>query len=346
MRSVLLSAFGIHVGGGRVLLDALLPELRPALKAALFDARMRPDLDAGGAPAEFVAPAFPARLRALHALVRRASPGDTVFCFNGLPPLRKPAGARVIVYLQGRHLLAADPQVRYPLPTAVRILLERCWLRLGIRCCDELWVQTPAMMALAQRVFPATSVRVVPFVDVELAGRLSASRPARWPDDAQAAIFLYPADGAAHKNHRLLVQAWQLLARRGCRPLLQLTLGPRDFARVTAALPAAVGEAARIVNLGLLDRRQVLDRLQASSALVFPSLVESFGLPLLEARALGKPILAAERDYVRDVCDPVQTFDPLAPFSIAAAVERFLAGGAPDHVPVLSPREFVRRLAA
>jgi hypothetical protein len=53
----------------------------------------------------------------------------------------------------------------------------------------------------------------------------------------------------------------------------------------------------------------------------------------------GLPILAPELDYVRDVCVPIQTFDPHSPVSIARAVKRFL--GQPDPTVELStPAEF------
>jgi glycosyltransferase involved in cell wall biosynthesis len=63
---------------------------------------------------------------------------------------------------------------------------------------------------------------------------------------------------------------------------------------------------------------------QSSSALIYPSRTESFGLPLIEAMDYGLPILASELDYVRDVVVPVETFNPDSPVSIARAVRRFL----------------------
>ncbi|MGH8848481.1 MAG: glycosyltransferase, partial [Polaromonas sp.] len=55
------------------------------------------------------------------------------------------------------------------------------------------------------------------------------------------------------------------------------------------------------------------------------------------------PILASELDYVRDVCSPVQTFDPASPVSIARAVKRFLA--VPEPVMQLrTPHEFWQEL--
>ena len=45
---------------------------------------------------------------------------------------------------------------------------------------------------------------------------------------------------------------------------------------------------------------------------------------MLEARAAGLPIITGELDYVRDIVDPDETFDPRSPLSIARAVRRFL----------------------
>ncbi len=59
-----------------------------------------------------------------------------------------------------------------------------------------------------------------------------------------------------------------------------------------------------------------------AGALIYPSFSESLGLPLLEAQAAGLPVLASERDYVRDLLEPDETFDPASPLSIARAVKR------------------------
>jgi glycosyltransferase involved in cell wall biosynthesis len=61
-----------------------------------------------------------------------------------------------------------------------------------------------------------------------------------------------------------------------------------------------------------------------SHALIFPSLSESLGLPLLEASLRNLPIVASEKDFVRDSVVPVETFDPLSHVSIARSVMRFM----------------------
>ena len=59
-------------------------------------------------------------------------------------------------------------------------------------------------------------------------------------------------------------------------------------------------------------------------AVIYPSYCESFGIPLIEAQKSKTPIISSELDYVRDVCVPVETFDPNSPKSISNAVLRYL----------------------
>jgi glycosyltransferase involved in cell wall biosynthesis len=66
-------------------------------------------------------------------------------------------------------------------------------------------------------------------------------------------------------------------------------------------------------------------------------------LPLLEAARARLPIVAAERDYVRDIVTPAETFDPESPVSIARAVRRFLR--CPEEpMFVMSASEFLEQL--
>jgi glycosyltransferase involved in cell wall biosynthesis len=86
-----------------------------------------------------------------------------------------------------------------------------------------------------------------------------------------------------------------------------------------------------------------MQRLKDSSAMIFPSLSESFGLPMLEAQANGISVIASELDFVRDVCLPSETFDPGSPISIARAVMRFMGVVEHHHTP-LSATEFLKEL--
>ncbi len=89
--------------------------------------------------------------------------------------------------------------------------------------------------------------------------------------------------------------------------------------------------------------REVKSLYEFSRALIFPSRLESFGLPLVEARQAGLPILAPELDYVRDLIDPDEVFDPSSARSIATSVKRFM--GVPESKALtLDAESFLRIL--
>ena len=44
--------------------------------------------------------------------------------------------------------------------------------------------------------------------------------------------------------------------------------------------------------------------------MIYPSINESLGLPLLEAKLKKLPIIASDMDFVYDVCSPISTFNP------------------------------------
>jgi glycosyltransferase involved in cell wall biosynthesis len=90
-----------------------------------------------------------------------------------------------------------------------------------------------------------------------------------------------------------------------------------------------------------MEREKIIMLYSSSSALIYPSLFESFGLPLVEANQYGLPIIASELDYVRDILDPEETFDPNSAKSIYRSVKRFLKINN-VKTNVIEPAEFIK----
>jgi glycosyltransferase involved in cell wall biosynthesis len=136
---------------------------------------------------------------------------------------------------------------------------------------------------------------------------------------AREAYLLYPARPWRHKNHARLFEAFARL--RTIRPELRLVLtGEGDF----GVLPPGV-EA-----LGRISRDELVRLYQGAAALVFPSLYEGFGMPVLEAMACGCPVACSNVTSLPEVAgDAARTFDPRNIDDIAAAIESVLADPQP-----------------
>lgn len=319
---LLLYAPNVHTGGGLVLLQSLLaawPAGRPI--AAWLDVRAHAKLQLPeGMHIRWVRPSVGSRLAAELSLREAGMMQDRLLCFHGLPPLL-PNAAPVALFLQNRLYLGDVPLSAFGWKTRQRLRVEQAVSRWFRHRVERYWVQTPSMARALQDWCGSqpVSIRVMPF---------APATPPTPPTTAARWDFIYVADGEAHKNHRLLVQAWRLLAEQGLRPSLALTLSDRDAALAAWVRGQAQQHGLALTNLGPRSHAEVLALYQSAQALIFPSLSESFGLPLIEARQAGLPILAGELDFVRDVCEPVQTFDPGSAVSIARAVQRFLGDAA------------------
>lgn len=327
MKQLIIYAPNIHLGGGRTLLAALLASKESDAAFLVSDSRMplAPDVSVAGLLR--VHPSVKARLQTEFWLSRTATADDVVLCFGNLPPIFK-SRARVVVFMQNRYLVSDAPLDGLSLRTRVRLRLERLWFHRFSRNVDQFVVQTPSMKVALEHTLGsnlpsdhAIDIAIKPFVDSK-AGYSRRSEKTRsvysGPD------FVYVASGDVHKNHRNLVNAWCLLAQEGLFPTLVLTVdngGFPDLCEWIAEQSQKFG--LKITNRGVIDKCEVAQLYASSGALMYPSVFESFGLPLIEARQAGLPIIASEMEYVRDLLDPAETFDPASPCSIAHAVKRF-----------------------
>lgn len=333
--ATILYAPNVHTGGGLVLLRGLLREWeRGQPLCAFLDARVRGTLEIPASVTVYwVEARFAARFAAQRRLRALSAPATTVLCFNGLPPLLGNPG-RIVVFLQNRLHLVDLPRGQFAPRVALRLACERFASRALRHRVHRYVVQTPSMARALTRWYCADGaaaplVAIVPFADVMAPSSTAAPAGSRREGD-----FIYVADGLPHKNHLTLFAAWALLAEQGIRPRLTLTLAPGDTHLFDEIGRLRASAHVDIHNLGQLAHADVLAAYARARALVFPSTEESFGLPLVEARQLDVPIIASERDFVRDVCAPAETFDPQSPVSIARAIRRFL--GHPEAVAAIN----------
>lgn len=319
MPRFIIHAINVHRGGGAVLLRELVRCIPPKVEAVVnADARMDMPVDLPAhVRVKYVAPTLSGRIVAECRLAVMVRPQDQVLCFGNLPPLFRLSG-KTTVFLHNRYLVDLGASLRaLPFMSRLRLRLERAWLYRRRFNAHKYIVQTPSMQRLTFELL-GLSVICKPFAPGSVFGSVS-NKKIRQSD------FIYVASGEPHKNHEALLDAWLLLADDGLFPSLSLTLCPDSFTKLCERIAYEVATGGlRIRNLGNLPHDRILQLYRTSGALIYPSSFESFGLPLVEASQAGLPILASELDYVRDISNPNETFDPSSPVSIARAVKRFL----------------------
>jgi glycosyltransferase involved in cell wall biosynthesis len=129
-----------------------------------------------------------------------------------------------------------------------------------------------------------------------------------------------------HKNLGMLVRAFARVAREV--PRARLVLVGDDDPRFPARLP----ELARALGIGdRVDVRRgipeaaLLELYRGASAFAFPSLVEGFGLPVLEAMAAGLPVVTSDAPAVVEAAGGASLVVPRGdPQAWAAALVRVL----------------------
>jgi glycosyltransferase involved in cell wall biosynthesis len=124
----------------------------------------------------------------------------------------------------------------------------------------------------------------------------------------QYALFLGAIE--PKKNIKRLIEAF-LMANTGI-PLLMA--GPEGWLNKEemALIKAVTTHQSLVRHLGYLPRRHITALLQCARFFVFPSIYEGFGLPVLEALKLGKPVLTSNTSSLPEVAgDAAVLVDPL-----------------------------------
>jgi glycosyltransferase involved in cell wall biosynthesis len=268
----------------------------------------------GLAHIEIVKPGIFNRLAAEIKLLSLTKKNDIVITFTNTPPVF-PLKAHVINFHQNIILLHKSTIKIFPWFKEMKFMAQRLFSYVFRNNVNEFIVQSSNMERAIRNCYgQKTKVKIVPFACTQLSSLLSNNRQG----------FVYVAHGDEHKNHFRLLQAWSLLGKQGFKPKLILTISSGYKTLVSKINFLRENEGLEIYNVDSVNHEEIFQIYKNSEALIYPSLMESFALPLIEASQISLPIIASELDYVREVCEPIETFDPNSPISIMRAVRRFI----------------------
>lgn len=138
--------------------------------------------------------------------------------------------------------------------------------------------------------------------------------------------FFYPATPFPYKNHEVLFRAAHELIGRGCTTF-RLVLTVAHVQELSAACQKLYSGLEQHVEFtGFLPRTDIMQR-YTRSVLLFPSVMETFGLPMLEARLTGTPVIASDLGFSHEILDDyanARFFRPKDWFALADAMQAYI----------------------
>lgn len=313
---ILIDAIYINDGGGKVLLDYLISELEKTDKTVfyLLDERI---INEGYKikqmnTIKFMRAGF---LRRWGFYWQNRHLFSTILCFANIPPNTK-VSAKVYTYFHQplflslpKHLFWGE-RALYSLKSAI------------VKC-----LKSNTGYWLAQSEYIATQlsnkfeieehfIKVLPFYKTLPKPKTKIKR--------ETNTYLYVSNATPHKNHIVLINAFCMFFNKHKLGQLILTVSEM-YPQVFELIERKKKEGYPIFNYGFISQIELSSLYKKYEYLVFPSLAESFGLPIVEAIESGCKVIASDLPYVYAICQPSITFDPHSRDSILSAFERSLS---------------------
>ena len=313
---IIVNANNIHTGGGKAILDDFINAAKKSNYNFIFFLDTRYKLDSNSKNITFIKENRYKRIFSTFKIKKIESTTDIIIYFGNIPPVIKHK-AKTILLLSNRFLLDNMPLKGFSFFSRFQKFTQKIIFNFFNKNVDKIIVQSQTMLDLLKKnknLYNKSYIK--PFKNNENLKNKNKNNNSN-------NIFIYVASELNFKNHENLVLAWCHLAENQIRPKLYLTLN-NSYPKMKMIENYIKEFNLNITNFGDLNRNELLQLYLKSDILIYPSFFESWGIPLLEAKNLGLKIIASELDYVRDIVDPSETFDPNSPRSIARAVKRIL----------------------
>ncbi len=214
-----------------------------------------------------------------------------------------------------------------------QFFLRRCLVSLSVMVAKVVVTPSQSMMTLMRQLIPRLDGKaLVNYLGVptELFSRRPLPNDGERTENSRKSFqILYVSEYGDYKNLTVLLNAVMILREQGVTDfLLVSTADPWQFPDVEAvtreedqALATHPLISPLVKFTGLVPYEDVPKLYGQSDLFVFPSLVESFGYPLVEAMAMGLPIIASDIPICREICGKGAVyFIPPEPADLAAKI--------------------------
>lgn len=239
---------------------------------------------------------------------------DIVVCMNSLGNV---ASIPQVNYFQQGLIFCSDAKQRYGILSRLKLGLIK---RLTKRSCRNADITVVQSQHICEKI--TTEFQIPPAQVYVRKPCVSGPQWCGTPDPDKVRLinatepqdrYLYVGSNKPHKNLSLLFEAFERLR----------TSSPKATLFLTCDANHALTTEGAIIQLGKVDKATLRELYSRSAVLVMPSLCETVGLPLLEAKLFGLQIVAPNLPYAREFSDnSTLHFDPHDPDDFAQKMNR------------------------
>ena len=247
---------------------------------------------------------------------------DVVINFGDIPIRTK---LPQVYYFDWPYAVYRDFRIWRTMPVREILMMGLKLLYMSSRMsyANAVVAQTSTMRARLEEYYQGVNASVVSIGYDSIEYKANDKRLLRMPFD----YLFYPTAYYPHKNLEVLVPVAKLIKNNKIPIKIVLTLDGARCGRSQAFLKevARTGVSDVILTIGRLDRDTLIQVFRSSSGYLTTSLMETYGLPYLEAKLLGVPILTSRTDFAYDVCgEEAIYFDPFSVDSVFKAIREFV----------------------
>ena len=198
-------------------------------------------------------------------------------------------------------------------------------IKRSILKAEKVIVQTKWMMeaCISQTAVNSKKIKVVPpKINIHIDKRFTSNK-------CNLSTFFYPANKHTYKNHKIIIEASKQLKEKGIEDYrIILTLNGDEDNHIIKLYNEVVEYCLPIDFIGKISIEEVFE-LYTRSILIFPSYIETYGLPMMESRLHRGIVFASDLEFSREVLRGYENsyfFDPFDSKELSRLMEDVILG--------------------
>ncbi|UTR12123.1 glycosyltransferase [Evansella sp. LMS18] len=187
----------------------------------------------------------------------------------------------------------------------------------SIRKADKVIVQTNWFKKAIMKKSSVNEEKIIivpPKINVHIKDYFQENKQTR-------STFFYPSSALTYKNHQIIVEACKILKEKNIKNYQVIfTLEGNENALAVKLYEETLEKQLPIKFIGSISRERVFEY-YTKSVLIFPSYIETFGLPMLEAKMHNSHVLASDCSFSHEILDEYENAIFFNPFNAEELAE-------------------------